>query len=291
MKVIAEKTFVHEDEKINQMLPDKRGARIVIALQDGKKIEGSVDDCRGGEVYPYPVSQLESKFIDLCTPVLGKKRTDRALELLRDLESLDRMERLTDLLGLRAGPMIEIRIHGRGGQGAVVASKVMASAFFKQGKVGSGLSLPSELRDGGRPWPAYTRVDDQEITLRCSVRNPDHLIVLDQNLTRNADITQGLKEGGWIVINSEKDPKDLAFPPQFHVATVDASGIAIRHGLGSKSSPIVSTVILGAFAKATGLLKLSEVLEAIRENVPVYINQNVAGAREAYQRVKTERSG
>ena len=103
VKLIADKTFVHEDEKINQMLPEKRGARIVIALQDGKKIEGSVDECRGGEVYPYPVSQLESKFVDLCAPILGKERTDRALELLGDLESLDRMERLTDVLGLRTG--------------------------------------------------------------------------------------------------------------------------------------------------------------------------------------------
>jgi 2-oxoacid:acceptor oxidoreductase gamma subunit (pyruvate/2-ketoisovalerate family) len=137
---------------------------------------------------------------------------------------------------------------------------------------------------------AYTRVDDREITLRCSVRNPNHLIVLDENLTRNPDITQGLKDGGWIVINSEKDPKEFRLSNQFHVATVDASGIAIRHRLGSKAAPIVSTVVLGAFAKVTGLLKLSKVLEAIRENAPVYIDQNVAGAREAYQDVKTEGS-
>jgi 2-methylcitrate dehydratase PrpD len=101
VKVIAEKTFVHEDEAINQMLPDKRGARIVISLQDGRKIEGSVDDCRGDESHPYPASQLESKFMDLCTPVLGIRRTDRVLELLKHLESLDRMEPLTDLLSLR----------------------------------------------------------------------------------------------------------------------------------------------------------------------------------------------
>jgi 2-oxoacid:acceptor oxidoreductase gamma subunit (pyruvate/2-ketoisovalerate family) len=184
--------------------------------------------------------------------------------------------------------MIEIRIHGRGGQGAVVASKVIASAFFKQGKwVQAFPSFGAERR--GAPVAAYTRVDDKEITLRCSVRTPNHLIILDQNLTRNPDITQGLEEGGWIVINSEKDPKGFPFPHQFQVATVDASAIAIRHGLGSKSAPIVSTVILGAFAKATGLLKISKVLEAISENVPVYIHQNVAGAREAYQRVKTVR--
>jgi 2-methylcitrate dehydratase PrpD len=102
VKAIAEKTFVHEDEKINQMLPDKRGARVVIALQDGRKIEGSVEDCEGGELYPYPASQLESKFNDLAAPILGKKRTDKVVELLKHLESLDRMERLTDLLGLRA---------------------------------------------------------------------------------------------------------------------------------------------------------------------------------------------
>jgi 2-methylcitrate dehydratase PrpD len=84
------------------MLPDKRGARIVIALEDGREIEGSVDDSRGGESHPYPTSQLESKFMDLCTPILGVKRANRALELLKHLESLDRMERLTDLLALRA---------------------------------------------------------------------------------------------------------------------------------------------------------------------------------------------
>jgi 2-methylcitrate dehydratase PrpD len=101
VKDIAERTFVHEDEKINQMLPDKRGARVVIALQDGREIEGSVEDCEGGELHPYPVSQLESKFNDLATPFLGVKRTRKVLELLRDLESLDRVERLTDLLGFR----------------------------------------------------------------------------------------------------------------------------------------------------------------------------------------------
>lgn len=101
VKSIAEKTFVHEDEKINQMLPDKRSACVVITLQDGRKIEGSVEDCEGGELYPYSVSQLESKFNDLAIPILGVKRTGKALELLRDLESLDRVERLTDLLGLR----------------------------------------------------------------------------------------------------------------------------------------------------------------------------------------------
>jgi len=101
VKAIAEKTFVHEDETINQTLPDRRGARVVITLQDGRKIEGSVDDAEGGELHPYSVSKLESKFMDLCTAHIGVKRTFKALELLKNLESLDRVERLTDLFGLR----------------------------------------------------------------------------------------------------------------------------------------------------------------------------------------------
>jgi 2-methylcitrate dehydratase PrpD len=101
VKDLAGKTFLHEDEKINQMLPDQRGANIVITLQDGSKVEGNVDDCEGGELYPYSVSQLERKFMDLSAPFLGAKRIRRALELLKDLESLDRVEQLTDVLGLR----------------------------------------------------------------------------------------------------------------------------------------------------------------------------------------------
>jgi 2-methylcitrate dehydratase PrpD len=99
---IVRKTSLHEDEKMNRMFPEKRAARIVITLQNGRQIEGSVEDCEGGELHPYSVSQLESKFKDLATPFLGVKGTRKVLELLKNLESLDRVERLTDLLGLRA---------------------------------------------------------------------------------------------------------------------------------------------------------------------------------------------
>jgi 2-methylcitrate dehydratase PrpD len=101
VKTIAGKTHLHEDERMNQMFPGKRGSSIVITLQNGSKVEGSVDDCEGGEFYPYSVSQLEAKFLDLCTPVLGNKKAAKALGLLKNIESLDRIDRLTDLLGLR----------------------------------------------------------------------------------------------------------------------------------------------------------------------------------------------
>mgnify|MGYP003731890029 CR=1 FL=1 len=182
--------------------------------------------------------------------------------------------------------MIEIRIHGRGGQGAVVASKVLASAFFKEGKwVQVFPSFGAERR--GAPVVAYARVDDREITLRCTIRNPDHLIVLDDNLMHMPDLTQGLKERGFILVNTNKDPNQFHMDPTFHVATVDANAIALRYALGSQGLPIVSTIILGGFAKITGLLKLSNILEAIRENVPISVKQNIAGAKEAYQLVKT----
>lgn len=101
VEAIAAKTFLHEDEKMNQELPVKRGARIVVSLSDGTKIEGSVDDCEGGQLYPYADSLLEAKFLDLATPVLGEKRAKEALSLLKELEALERIEPLGDLLGLR----------------------------------------------------------------------------------------------------------------------------------------------------------------------------------------------
>jgi 2-methylcitrate dehydratase PrpD len=101
VKTIAGKTHLHEDERMSRMFPGKRGSSIVITLQNGSKVEGSVDDCEGGEFYPYSVSQLEAKFLDLCTPVLGNKKAAKALGLLKNIESLDRIDRLTDLLGLR----------------------------------------------------------------------------------------------------------------------------------------------------------------------------------------------
>jgi len=181
--------------------------------------------------------------------------------------------------------MIEIRIHGRGGQGAVIASKVLAAAVFKEGKyVQSFPAFGVERR--GAPVMAFTRIDDQPVRIRCQIYEPDHIVVLDPTLLEAVDITAGLKEGGWILINSEQDPATFDLPAKYHVATVDASSIAIKYKLGPKSAPIVNTAILGAFARTTGIVSLEALAEAVREAVPIKPEENVAATREAYWEVR-----
>ena len=181
--------------------------------------------------------------------------------------------------------MLEIRTHGRGGQGAVVASEILAAAFFKEGKhVQSFPTFGVERR--GAPVAAFTRVDDAPIRLRCEVYEPDHVMVLGETLVESVDVTSGLKDGGWIIINTELQPSEFDFPKKYFVATVDASGIAVKHGLGTVTSPIVNTSILGAFCKVTGIVDIESVAESIREYIPAKWEDNVKAAREAFEKVR-----
>ncbi len=188
-------------------------------------------------------------------------------------------------MSLKGVSVIEVRIHGRGGQGAVIASKVLADAVFREGRyVQSFPSFGVERR--GAPVAAFTRIDDKPVRLRCQIYNPDHVMVLDPSLMQVVDVTAGLKEGGWILINSEQPPAAFPLPPQFRVATVDANAIAIKYRLGPRTAPIVNTAILGAFARITGIVGLEPVLAAVREAVPVKPEDNAAATREAYEAVR-----
>ena len=180
--------------------------------------------------------------------------------------------------------MIEIRFHGRGGQGAVVASKVLAVAFFHENLyVQSFPAFGVERR--GAPIMAFLRVDRQPIQLRVNIYEPDHIVVLDPTLIGAIDVTSGLKENGWVVINSHQPPEAFDLKG-FRKATVDATSVAIRNGLGSRTNPIVNTAILGAFSKVTGLVGIDSIALAIREEVPGKKNENAKAAREAYNEVK-----
>jgi 2-oxoacid:acceptor oxidoreductase gamma subunit (pyruvate/2-ketoisovalerate family) len=179
--------------------------------------------------------------------------------------------------------MIEIRFHGRGGQGAVVAAKILADAFFREGKhVQSFPAFGVERR--GAPVMAFTRVDDAPIFLRSNIYEPDIVVLLDPTLLHEVGVTDGLKNGGMMIINSPRHEfeefKDIS------IAGVNATEIAVRHGLGTQTNPIVNTAILGAFAKATGLVSIESVTECIREGVPKNAEENAAAARESF--AKTE---
>jgi 2-oxoacid:acceptor oxidoreductase gamma subunit (pyruvate/2-ketoisovalerate family) len=183
--------------------------------------------------------------------------------------------------------MRELRIHGRGGQGSVVASKLLAVALFREGHwVQSFPAFGVERR--GAPVTAFLRLDDAPVRLRCEITEPDDLIVLDPTLIDAIDVTGGLKPGGTILINSGKAPQDYPdLLARYRIATVDATDIAVRHGLGTRTQPIVNTAIVGAFAAEFALIGLESVRAAIEEEVPDKREANLEAAREAFEAVRS----
>ena len=182
--------------------------------------------------------------------------------------------------------MRELRIHGRGGQGAVIASKLLASALFLEGQ--SVQSFPAfGVERRGAPVTAFLRFSDEPILLRCEISAPDDLVVLDPTLIHAIDVAAGLKDGGSILVSSDLPPSGYPeLTKRFRVATVDAASIAQRHRLGSKNQPIVNTAILGACATFLGCVSIESVCRAIREDIPVRPEDNIAVAREAAAAVR-----
>lgn len=182
--------------------------------------------------------------------------------------------------------MQEIRFHGRGGQGAVIGSEVLAHAFFFEGKYVQAFPAFGVERRGA-PVTAFCRVDDQPINLRNQIYQPDHVVLLDASMLETVNVTDGLKPHGSIVINSPRGPEFFngRFDPSYQIHVVDAAAIAVAHRLGSASNPIVNTAIIGAFAKATGLVGIEAVEQAIEEYVPVKKENNRLAARAAFEQV------
>ncbi|MBN2415746.1 2-oxoacid:acceptor oxidoreductase family protein [bacterium] len=183
--------------------------------------------------------------------------------------------------------MIEIRFHGRGGQGSVKASDILAMAAFKEGKEVQSFPFFGVERRGA-PVTAFTRISDDEIRIHCYIYEPDVLVILDPSLIGAVPLTEGLKPNGKIIINTVKDPRDFTFDdaenPQ--VFTVDCSTIALEYGLGTASAPIVNTAILGAVAKATGLVGIDSITEAIKEKIPVKKEANAEAAAKTFEQLR-----
>ncbi len=180
--------------------------------------------------------------------------------------------------------MIEIRFHGRGGQGAVVGSNILAEGSFKEGKYVQAFPFFGIERRGA-PILSFTRIDEKAIRIKNQIYNPDCIVVLDPTLIDAVDVTSGLKENGLILLNTDKNRDSFSFRKDFKLAVINASGIARRLGLGVRSSPIVNTAILGAFSKFTGFVGIESVLKAINEKVPLKQKENKLAAKEAYEKV------
>ena len=156
--------------------------------------------------------------------------------------------------------MLEIRIHGRGGQGAVTAASLLAMAAGHDDKYSQGFPAFGVERRGA-PVRAFTRISEKPITIRSQIYRPDYVMIMDPTLCDLPEITEGIKPGTVIIVNA-KDSRGIEFRNKTHV--YDATSLALEI-LGRD---IVNTAILGVFAKVTGLVSLEGILEAIGKNFP-----------------------
>ncbi len=178
--------------------------------------------------------------------------------------------------------MIEIRIHGRGGQGGVTLAKLIATSRFLKGLSVQAFGLYAAERSGA-PIQAFCRYSDRPITNRNLIYVPDHVIVLDPTLV-GPPIAAGLKAGGWILINSPQSPDE--YVNQFahnRIATVDATTIARDNELGTRSVPIVNTALAGAACRMLEF-PLHEMCAAL-EHLG-FSGTNLAAATRAYEKVR-----
>ena len=185
--------------------------------------------------------------------------------------------------------MFQLRIHGRGGQGAVSAAEIISVAAFYQGK--HSMAFPSFGSErAGAPVVAFVPIDDREIELREPVMDPDFLIIQDPTLFRGVDVFAGLKPDGWVLINSRKSAEELgvgeavAGLPEGHVVSLPASELAMKH----IKAPKPNIVLMGGFAAMTGLLNQDAMEKAIMEKFPGRLGEaNVMAARAAYDAIVT----
>ncbi len=162
--------------------------------------------------------------------------------------------------------MFEIRIHGRGGQGAVTAAELLATAAFYDGK--SAQAFPSfGVERRGAPVEAFCKINDKFIRSRKQIYEPDCLIIQDMTLIGSVDVFRGIKDKCLIILNTEKELSDISGLPQkkgYEYITVPATQIAIN----TLGKPIINTALIGSFAGATRMLKASSLARAIKERFP-----------------------
>ena len=176
--------------------------------------------------------------------------------------------------------MIEIRFHGRGGQGAVTSAELTALAAIEQGKYAQAFpSFGPERR--GAPVMAFVRVSEEPIRTREKIYEPDIVVVLDPTLLGIVNVAAGLKEDGVVVLNTTKSAEEVrqASGISAKLALVDASRIAME----TMGIPITNTTLLGAMLKATDLLPLSALEGPLEERFGRIAVKNIQASQRAYQ--------
>jgi len=176
--------------------------------------------------------------------------------------------------------MKEIRFHGRGGQGAVTAAELLAVAAFYDGYYSQAFPAFGVERRGA-PVLAFTRISDRKIRRRSQIYNPDYVIVQDSSLMSSVNVAEGLNDGGVIVINGTKDPKNLDLPGD--VRTIDATKIS----LDIIGKPITNTTMLGAFAGAVDFISIDSIKKAVGERFEGRLREkNIQAVEVAYNKMR-----
>ena len=177
--------------------------------------------------------------------------------------------------------LIEIRWHGRGGQGAVTSAELVAKAAINEGKYAQAFpSFGPERR--GAPVLAFVRISSkQPIKIRSEIAQPDVVVVLDPGLLRIVNVTSGLKENGVLIINTRSSIQDIEseFGAKWQLAIIDATKIA-RELLGV---PITNTTMVGALIRATGVVKLESLFEPLKQRFERLAERNINAMKRAYE--------
>jgi pyruvate ferredoxin oxidoreductase gamma subunit len=178
--------------------------------------------------------------------------------------------------------MFAVRIHGRGGQGAVTAAEMLSVAAFDEGRHAQAFPTFGSERTGA-PVVSFCRIDDKTIRLREPITEPDALIVQDPTLLHQVNLFHGLQHDGYVLVNTGRSFRDLGIDAVVgalqsdHVASVPATELAREH-LGR---PLPNAALLGGFAALTGQVGLAAVLQAIRARFPGRVGEGNAQAAEA----------
>ena len=179
--------------------------------------------------------------------------------------------------------MIEVRWHGRGGQGAVTSVELLAVAAISAGKYAQGFpSFGPERR--GAPVAAFSRIDEKKIKIRSGIYEPDVVLVLDSSLIGLVNVIDGLKPKGKLIVNTPKTPEEIRKELNFNgtVATVDGTGIA-RKEMGV---PIANTTMIGALLKVIGVMGLEEMKDAVEHRFGRIAQKNLTAMKRAYDEIK-----
>jgi len=179
--------------------------------------------------------------------------------------------------------MFEVRFHGRGGQGAVMAAQTLAEAAVIEGRHAQAFPFFGAERRGA-PVMAFARIDDEKISIKSQVYEPDLLVILDESLLDIEPVARGLKKEGKAVVNTRKMPQEIDLGMEVECATINASAIALEF----LKAPIVNTAILGAVVKITDLVSMGSMKQAIENRFGEKFGEaaaqaNIGAAEAAYE--------